>query len=84
MRSYSLRVNYGISVEQYEAMLKQQSGCCAICKKAPGENARGRLHVDHCHKTGKIRGLLCVKCNMALGWVETFKDAAEGYLCASI
>lgn len=50
---------------QYNVMLKQQNGGCAICG---GINANGtRLAIDHCHKTGKNRGLLCGRCNLALG-----------------
>lgn len=51
-------------------MLKKQNGGCAICKsKVSG--GKGAFHVDHCHKTGKIRGLLCHFCNVGLG---VFKD----------
>ncbi len=55
---------YGISVEDYDAMLMQQGGVCRICKR----QSRRRLIVDHCHKTDKVRGLLCLKCNSALGF----------------
>lgn len=58
---------YGLSKEQYSAMLAAQGGVCAICKRRPAY----RLHVDHSHATGKIRGLLCFPCNNGLG---TFKD----------
>lgn len=54
---------YGISVEQYEAILRDQGGVCAICERPPKTR---RLHVDHDHKTGEIRGLLCYRCNRAL------------------
>ncbi len=60
---------YGISNSDYEAMLQEQDGVCKICKGKP--IARARLSVDHCHKTGKVRGLLCLLCNSALG---KFKD----------
>ncbi len=59
---------YGITVEQYDAMLRQQNGLCAICGRAP---KRFRLAVDHDHETGEIRGLLCTRCNLGLGW---FRD----------
>lgn len=56
---------YGISLEDYNKMLKNQNEVCAICSKVC---ITGRaLAVDHCHKTGKIRGLLCAHCNTALG-----------------
>lgn len=79
MREYVLRTNYGLSAESFAALLDSQGGKCAICRTAK-RTGRGRLHVDHCHATGKVRGLLCVKCNMALGWYEKFKEAAAGYL----
>lgn len=54
---------YGLTPEQYQAMLQSQGGRCKIC----GRTEKTRLAVDHCHKTGKVRGLLCTKCNSALG-----------------
>ncbi len=54
---------YGISIEDYSKRLKKQRGVCAICKESPLKN----LCVDHDHKTKKIRGLLCGKCNKGLG-----------------
>lgn len=57
---------YGITIEQYEKMEKSQKGVCAICKKSE-PNKYKKLAVDHCHKTGKVRGLLCSKCNNGLG-----------------
>lgn len=61
---------YGLSVEQYEALLAAQSGGCAVCGLRPpfaGHGRRKRLCIDHCHRTGKVRGLLCGECNQALG-----------------
>lgn len=55
---------YGVSETQYQEQYRLQDGVCAICKNIPD---RRRLDVDHCHKTGKIRGLLCQKCNRGLG-----------------
>lgn len=56
---------YSISLKEYKAMLNKQDGLCAICF---GKNKdKRKLSVDHCHKTGKIRGLLCTKCNQAIG-----------------
>lgn len=59
-----LEFNHGITQEQYDALLKSQGGVCAICKRQPGKT---KLCVDHDHKTNRIRGLLCGKCNTALG-----------------
>lgn len=62
-----LRLNYGVTPEIYAAMLKAQGGLCALCCK-PGRTGRnGKMDVDHCHTTGRVRGLLCRHCNIALG-----------------
>ena len=60
-----LKCKYGVSLEAYDAMLKSQDGSCAICG---GQNQMDKpLAVDHCHKTGKVRGLLCYQCNVGIG-----------------
>lgn len=63
---------YGITAEDFDRMLAQQSGVCAICgsdePNAHGRTGRKfRLSVDHCHSTGRVRGLLCQRCNRAIG-----------------
>jgi lysine/ornithine N-monooxygenase len=73
----------GITQEQYDAMYKEQQGCCAICGKHESNILRNRLNIDHCHTTGAIRGLLCHHCNAALGHLEDSVDnltAAISYL----
>lgn len=57
---------YGITVEIYNALLLEQNNSCATCLRAAKEFTK-RLAVDHCHTTGKVRGLLCSQCNTALG-----------------
>lgn len=57
---------YGINSKQYKALFLEQGGVCCICRS---ENKK-RLAVDHCHKTGVVRGLLCSKCNTGLGCFE--------------
>ena len=79
-----LRCTYGINLEQYFAMEQEQQGRCAICGKAPAPN-KGRvrkLHVDHCHQTGKVRGLLCHSCNVSLHALERpeWMEKAQAYL----
>jgi Autographiviridae endonuclease VII len=66
LRRGQLKRLYGISPADYDALLEKQDGVCAICGK-PSEET---LCVDHCHATGTIRGLLCRKCNIALGCNE--------------
>ena len=63
-RKNKLKYKYGLTVEQYNELLSFQEGVCALCMK---EHKRRPLNVDHCHSTGKIRGLLCDKCNLAIG-----------------
>ena len=70
-RSRHYKNRYGINLEEYEKILKDQKGVCAICKKSEKCSTKKRLHVDHCHDTNEIRGLLCHHCNVALG---NFKD----------
>lgn len=59
--------NFGMTPEDYAAMLSAQGGVCLICKN---KCKRGRLAVDHSHETGRVRGLLCRQCNINLGHVE--------------
>lgn len=64
----NLKALYGITVDEYDAMLEKQNGRCAICGRTEGHGKRSeRLCVDHCHDTGKIRQLLCKPCNTGLG-----------------
>ena len=63
-----LKSNYGITLEYYNSMVEEQKGVCYICKS--DNSAKRNLNVDHCHKTGKIRRLLCDRCNMTLGLVN--------------
>lgn len=72
-RARHLMNEYGITLEQYEQMHQKQNGLCAICLQPETQERKGikyRLAVDHCHKTGKVRGLLCFKCNTAMGSFE--------------
>lgn len=88
-KSASLKYKYKITLEDYDRMLEEQGGGCAVCG-SPQPEGRGRFHVDHDHsccptdKTcGKcIRGLLCSPCNVRLGVLENklWKEKAEEYL----
>jgi hypothetical protein len=65
-RIRDLKRRYGISIDDYNLMFDTQNGCCAICKKHQSELKKS-LFVDHDHNTEKIRGLICFRCNAALG-----------------
>lgn len=65
-RSIHLRINFGLTMEDYEKLFTAQNGCCAICG-APQSELKRRLAVDHNHITGQIRGLLCFRCNASIG-----------------
>lgn len=67
---YRLKYRYGITLDQHAAMIDKQKGKCAIC----GDAFAGTPHVDHCHATGKIRGMLCDRCNRGIGY---FRDDAN-------
>jgi hypothetical protein len=84
-RKQALR-QYGLTQETYEAMLEKQHGACAICKlpETQRSNPRGsvdRLRVDHNHATGSVRGLLCSRCNFAIGH---FRDNTDNMMAAII
>jgi hypothetical protein len=66
-RASRYKLNYGgLTVSDYDLLLSRQGGCCAICNTTePG--ASRRLHVDHCHTNGNVRGLLCFNCNLGIG-----------------
>jgi hypothetical protein len=63
-----LQKNYGMTFGEYTDMLQRQNFKCRICETTEA-GGKGVFHVDHCHDTGKVRGLLCVNCNMMLGLV---------------
>lgn len=62
---YQLQHKYGLSLSDFDTLMLNQYGCCKICDKPFEKNKR--LTVDHNHQTGKVRGLLCTKCNVGLG-----------------
>lgn len=64
IKGYRLKSIYNITIEEYNDLLLDQNGRCKICNN---ESTARKLAVDHCHITGKVRGLLCNKCNMAIG-----------------
>jgi hypothetical protein len=79
-RDWRLRTQFKITLAEYDAMVKAQDGRCAICT---GKEENSSLHVDHCHETGRVRGLLCIRCNRGLGYFldnPAFLKSAIEYL----
>ena len=72
-REYHLRRRYGITSADVEAMIEAQGGTCAVCPGKPE-------HVDHDHKTGRVRGILCFNCNQALGNVRHDRTVLRGLI----
>lgn len=69
-----MKRKFGISFSEYHALLKAQGYRCEICRCKLESSRYTKFAVDHCHKTGKLRGLLCTNCNTGLG---LFKDSEE-------
>jgi len=82
---YSLRWNYKMTLEEYNLLLEKQDNKCAICKQ-PETSIHNKtkqvkqLAVDHDHNTGKIRGLLCERCNTTLGKMEENMEYLESMI----
>ena len=76
-RKWALKTRYGLSPDDVEKMIQAQDGACGICKKE-----MQKPHIDHCHATGKVRGMLCHRCNTRLGGLDDqqWRDAAMRYL----
>ena len=73
-RRAKLRKKYGITPEQHSRQVRAQGGCCAICGRSLDGLSPQTVHVDHCHATGALRGVLCGPCNVGLG---SFRDSEE-------
>ncbi len=84
IRRQHLYKKYRLTIEDWDLMFQKQGGKCAICRKDHKSVTKG-LHVDHCHKTGIVRGLLCNICNITLGRIKDsidWMDSAKKYLSA--
>lgn len=68
-KEYLLIHKFGISLKDYNKLFKKQKGCCSLCD-IPQSKLKKALAVDHDHKTGKVRGLLCRHCNLMLGYAK--------------
>lgn len=69
-RAAVLAQKYGITPSHVEVLLRLQGGRCAICRTDSPGGKWGRLNVDHCHLTGRVRGLLCDPCNRGIGFLK--------------
>lgn len=83
-RENSLRRTYGLSIKKHKEIYLIQNGCCPVCGKSVPYD---KIETDHCHSSGRVRGLLCKYCNVKLGayesgtvWYEENKEAVEKYL----
>ena len=77
-RGYIRKHKYGITQTEWDALFTSQGNCCAICR-ATTSGSKYDWHTDHCHNTGKVRGILCHQCNNGL---RMFKDDAEALRAA--
>lgn len=80
--NYSYKCLYGITRDEAETLLAFQGGRCALCFRELAGFGVGRVEgrLDHCHTTGVVRGVLCARCNPALGGFELVREAAVAYL----
>ena len=79
-KEYALKRRYGISLKEYTEQCEAQNNLCEMCGKPPkGRSFAGVLHVDHNHETGARRGLICNRCNTALGLLEDGQLLADAW-----
>lgn len=81
-----LKKKFGLSLQQWELIFEAQGRCCAACgNDAPGAyGKKNNWTTDHDHTTGEVRGIICIPCNLALGWLgdtlETVTKRSEGLI----
>lgn len=73
-RNADIKRRFGLTHDQYEEMLDSQKGVCAICKKFRLNKGKKFMAIDHCHKSGKVRGVLCHLCNRGLGLFDDNRE----------
>lgn len=76
-RDYNRKYHYGLSSEEFTEILTAQDGKCAICGTTDWPGRHNKPHVDHCHETGLVRGVLCTNCNSGLGQFRDRTDLLE-------
>ena len=84
LREYRLKKLFGLDEATYQELSNKQNNLCAICDQPNRWYIEGRKHyrlaVDHCHIDGRIRGLLCNRCNLCLGWFEDRREVILKYI----
>ena len=75
-----LKRKYNLSIDEYKTLIESQNNSCKVCGTHAKNNLKGKLYIDHCHTTGKVRGLLCMKCNSALGLLNDDKALIQNLL----
>lgn len=75
---WNLKRAYGLSQDAYDKLVKDSQNKCYICHRDFCDELRS--YIDHCHKTGIVRGLLCNSCNTKLGWLERYEERIKNYL----
>lgn len=76
--TYHIKRTYNLTPDEYFTMLENQGGGCKLCGRRP--NGKNKLPIDHNHKTGAVRGILCTPCNRALGILEDNMEKVLEYL----
>jgi hypothetical protein len=82
-KGYDLRKCYGIGIEEFEQLLAEQGNLCALCQRPLNLSLRKSVHVDHCHNSKKVRGILHRNCNVLVGMCEenaALLELAKEYL----
>lgn len=79
MACHNMMTRYGINVADFNRILAAQGGACAICRSPVNGTTKRAMSVDHCHTSRAIRGILCLRCNCAIG---LFDDSTEKMLSA--
>lgn len=74
---YHLKSSYGITKEEWDALFKKQGKCCAICSSPVPKRKGVGWATDHCHRTGKVRGILCHTCNLHMGGYDRIVNNPE-------
>ncbi|MHB8734271.1 MAG: endonuclease domain-containing protein [Terriglobales bacterium] len=69
-KQYHRTERWGLSPGAYEKKLEEQGGHCALCLKIPGVDSPKSFHIDRDHKLGRLRGILCPRCNMMIGFID--------------